>query len=159
MLQQYQRIMVAVDGSSESELAFKKAVNVAQRNDSELVLAHVIDTRAFQTVSSFDGMLAEQATEMAKQTLKDYEDYARKHQVTAVKTVIEYGSPKPIIAKQLPEDHDIDLIMIGATGLNAVERIFIGSVSEYVIRHVGCDVLVVRTDLENKVPAKDHTKA
>ena len=123
MLQQYQRIMVAVDGSSESELAFKKAVNVAQRNDSELVLAHVIDTRAFQTVSSFDGMLAEQATEMAKQTLKDYEDYARKHQVTAVKTVIEYGSPKPIIAKQLPEDHDIDLIMIGATGLNAVERI------------------------------------
>ena len=88
MLQQYQRIMVAVDGSSESELAFKKAVNVAQRNDSELVLAHVIDTRAFQTVSSFDGMLAEQATEMAKQTLKDYEDYARKHQVTAVKTVI-----------------------------------------------------------------------
>ena len=23
----------------------------------------------------------------------------------------------------------------------------------------GCDVLVVRTDLENKVPAKDHTKA
>ena len=159
MLQQYQRIMVAVDGSSESELAFKKAVNVAQRNDSELVLAHVIDTRAFQTVSSFDGMLAEQATEMARQTLKDYEDYARKHQVTAVKTVIEYGSPKPIIAKQLPEDHDIDLIMIGATGLNAVERIFIGSVSEYVIRHAGCDVLVVRTDLENKLPEKDHTKA
>ena len=52
MLQQYQRIMVAVDGSSESELAFKKAVNVAQRNDSELVLAHVIDTRAFQTGSA-----------------------------------------------------------------------------------------------------------
>ena len=153
MLQQYQRIMVAVDGSSESELAFKKAVNVAQRNNSELVLAHVIDTRAFQTVSSFDGMLAEQATEMAKQTLKDYEDYARKNQVTAVKTVIEYGS---IIAKQLPEDNQIDLIMIGATGLNAVERIFIGSVSEYVIRHASCDVLVVRTDLDNHLPTTNE---
>ena len=156
MLQQYQRIMVAVDGSSESELAFKKAVNVAQRNNSELVLAHVIDTRAFQTVSSFDGMLAEQATEMAKQTLKDYEDYARKNQVPAVKTVIEYGSPKPIIAKQLPEDNQIDLIMIGATGLNAVERIFIGSVSEYVIRHASCDVLVVRTDLDNHLPTTNE---
>lgn len=156
MLQQYQRIMVAVDGSSESELAFKKAVNVAQRNNSELVLAHVIDTRAFQTVSSFDGMLAEQATEMAKQTLKDYEDYARKNQVTEVKTVIEYGSPKPIIAKQLPEDNQIDLIMIGATGLNAVERIFIGSVSEYVIRHASCDVLVVRTDLDNHLPTTNE---
>ena len=156
MLQQYQRFKVAVDGSSESELAFKKAVNVAQRNNSELVLAHVIDTRAFQTVSSFDGMLAEQATEMAKQTLKDYEDYARKNQVTAVKTVIEYGSPKPIIAKQLPEDNQIDLIMIGATGLNAVERIFIGSVSEYVIRHASCDVLVVRTDLDNHLPTTNE---
>ena len=40
MLQQYQRIMVAVDGSSESELAFKKAVNVAQRNDSSTCDRH-----------------------------------------------------------------------------------------------------------------------
>jgi len=118
----------------------------------------VIDTRAFQTVSSFDGMLAEQATEMAKQTLADYEAYAHDHDVASVKTVIEYGSPKPIIAKQLPEDHHIDLIMIGATGLNAVERIFIGSVSEYVIRHAGCDVLVVRTDLHNQLPTEDTKK-
>lgn len=155
MLQQYQRIMVAVDGSAEAELAFKKAVNVAKRNNAEILLVHVIDTRAFQTVSTFDGMLAEQATEMAKQTLQDYEESARKNEVTSIKTVIEYGSPKPIIAKQLPEEHKIDLIMLGATGLNAVERLFIGSVSEYVIRNAPCDVLVVRTDLENKLPKKE----
>lgn len=152
MLQQYKKIMVAVDGSSEAELAFKKAVNVANRNEAELVLAHVIDTRAFQTVSSFDGMLAEQATEMAKQTLADYETYAKDHGVKQLTQVIEYGSPKPIIAKEIPEDHEVDLIMLGATGLNAVERLFIGSVSEYVIRNASCDVLVVRTDLENKIP-------
>ena len=84
MLQQYKKIMVAVDGSDEAELAFKKAVNVAIRNNGELLLAHVIDTRSFQTVSSFDGML----------------------------------------------------------------------VSEYVIRNAACDVLVVRTDLENQLPPK-----
>lgn len=150
MLQQYKKIMAAVDGSEEAELAFKKAVNVAKRNEAELVLAHVIDTRAFQTVSSFDGMLAEQATEMAKQTLKDYKADAQKHGVDRVTTVIEYGSPKPIIAKQIPEEHGIELIMLGATGLNAVERLFIGSVSEYVIRNAACDVLVVRTDLDNQ---------
>lgn len=44
MLQQYKKIMVAVDGSDEAELAFKKAVNVAIRNNGELLLAHVIDT-------------------------------------------------------------------------------------------------------------------
>lgn len=152
MLQQYKRILVAVDGSSEAELAFKKAVNVAKRNQGELFLAHVIDTRAFQTVSSFDGMLAEQATELAKQTLEDYKKIAHDNGCDNVTYTIEYGSPKPIIAKQLPKDHNIDLIMIGATGLNAVERLFIGSVSEYVIRNATCDVLVVRTDLENHLP-------
>ena len=155
MLQQYKKIMVAVDGSDEAELAFKKAVNVAIRNNGELLLAHVIDTRSFQTVSSFDGMLAEQATEMAKQTLADYEANAKKAGLNNVTTVIEYGSPKQIIAKEIPEDNHVDLIMLGATGLNAVERLFIGSVSEYVIRNATCDVLVVRTDLENKLPEKE----
>lgn len=59
-----------------------------------------------------------------------------------------------MIAKQLPQDHEVDLIMLGATGLNAVERLFIGSVSEYVIRNASCDVLVVRTDLANKIPVQ-----
>lgn len=155
MLQQYRKIMVAVDGSEEAELAFKKAVNVALRNNSELLLAHVIDTRSFQTVSSFDGMLAEQATEMAKQTLADYEMKAKKSGLHQVTTLVEYGSPKHIIAKEIPEDHEVDLILLGATGLNAVERLFIGSVSEYVIRNAACDVLVVRTNLENQLPKKE----
>ena len=56
MTQQYQHILVPVDGSKEAELAFKKAVAVALRNgaDTELQLLHVVDTRAFQNVSSFD---------------------------------------------------------------------------------------------------------
>ncbi|MGX7198418.1 universal stress protein [Enterococcus nangangensis] len=155
MIQQYKKIMVAVDGSDEAELAFKKAVNVAERNNGELLLVHVIDTRAFQTVTSFDGMLAEQATEMAKQTLNDYIEYAKENGVEKVSFVLEYGSPKPIIAKDLPQEHHVDLIMLGATGLNAVERLFIGSVSEYVIRNAPCDVLIVRTDLENELPKEE----
>lgn len=154
MLQQYKRILVAVDESEEAELAFKKAVHVANRNESALLLLHVIDTRAFQSVSSFDGAMAEQATDQAKNTMEEYVKYAKKHDVQDVSYTIEYGSPKALIAKQIPEEKKVDLIMVGATGLNAVERIFIGSVSEYVIRQAPCDVLVVRTDLENKIPQK-----
>lgn len=151
MLQQYNRILVAVDGSAEAELAFKKAVQVAVRNSATLVLTHVIDTRAFQSISTFDGAMADKASEQAKNTLEEYVRYAKNHRVQDVIYSIEYGSPKVIIAKQIPEDQKIDLILLGATGLNAVERIFIGSVSEYVIRHANCDVLIVRTDLENKL--------
>ena len=39
---------------------------------------------------------------------------------------------------------NVDLIMIGATGLNAIERLLIGSVTEYVTRTANVDTLIVR---------------
>ncbi|MCC5889525.1 MAG: universal stress protein [Alkalibacterium sp.] len=150
MMQEYKSILVAVDGSNQAEKAFKKAVEVAKRNNAVLVLAHVIDTRAYQSFSTFDGSIADNARVEAKNTLLEYKEYAVKEGVKEVKIVLEYGSPKVMIAKQIPESEKIDLIMLGATGLNAVERIFVGSVSEYVIRQSKCDVMIVRTDLDNK---------
>jgi len=50
----------------------------------------------------------------------------------------------------LPKNENIDLIIIGATGTNAVSRYFIGSVAENVTRHAACDVLVVHMEDEDK---------
>ena len=152
MIQNYKNILVPIDGSYESELAFKKAINVALQNGpaTQLHLVHVVDTRAFQNISSFDTKMVEQVTETAKKTLQGYVDEAQKAGVTKVDFSVEYGAPKVIIAKDIPQEKHIDLIMIGATGLNAVERILIGSVTEYVTRMAKCDILVVRTDLNNK---------
>lgn len=151
MLQEYKSILVAIDGSTQAEKAFKKAVEVAKRNNAVLVLAHVIDTRAYQSFSTFDGSIADNARVEAKNTLNEYKEYAVKEGLEDVRIVLEYGSPKVMIAKQIPEAESVDLIMLGATGLNAVERIFVGSVSEYVIRQAKCDVMIVRTDLDNKL--------
>lgn len=160
MAQEYKHILVPVDGSAEAELAFKKAVAVTKRNgeDAELRLLHVVDTRAFQNISSFDTSMVEQVTDTAKKTLDKYVDYAKKNGVDKVSYSIEYGAPKTIIARDVPKDMNADLIMIGATGLNAVERILIGSVTEYVTRMAICDVLVVRTDLDNKPIANPKNK-
>ena len=91
MTQQYQHILVPVDGSKEAELAFKKAVAVAKRNgaDTELRLLHVVDTRAFQNISSFDSSMVEQVTATAKKTLDQYVDYAKKQGVANVSYTIE----------------------------------------------------------------------
>ncbi|MFD1430501.1 MULTISPECIES: universal stress protein [Lacticaseibacillus] len=158
MLQQYKHILVAIDGSYESELAFQKAVAVAKRNDGELDLVNVVDTRSFSNVSSFDTNMVESVAATAKKTMEDYIDQAHKAGLEKVTYSIEYGAPKTLIARDLPKKLSIDLIMIGATGLNAVERLLIGSVTEYVTRNAECDVLVVRTDLNNK-PALATTKA
>ena len=63
MSQQYERIMVAIDGSYESELAFIKGVHVAKRNNAQLLLVHVIDTRALQSVATFDSYIYEKLEE------------------------------------------------------------------------------------------------
>src|SRR5690606_25990886 len=110
----------------------------------------VIDTRAIQTPSGFEGNFTDEIIRQTKVMMDSYEKVARDAGLSDIESRIEYGSPKVMISKDLPEEYHADLIMIGATGLNAVERLFIGSVSEYVIRHAPCDVMVVRTDLENK---------
>ena len=158
MLKEYKKILVAIDGSDESEQAFKKAVQVAKRNDSILYVAHVIDIRAFESESSFDENLAAEATKIARETLDDYLAYGKEHGLEDIQCLIEYGAPKTVISKQLQKDYNIDLIMLGATGLNAMERILIGSVSGYVARHASCDVLIVRTDIDNKLLPKEKKK-
>lgn len=144
MLQRYQNIMVAVDGSHEAELAFEKGVNVALRNNSRLTIAHVIDTRALQSVSTFDAEVYEELQEDAKKLMDQYAEKTKEAGVTNVVTVVEMGNPKTLLATDIPEEQKVDLIMVGATGLNAFERLLVGSSSEYILRHANVDLLVVR---------------
>ena len=144
MLQRYQNIMVAVDGSHEAELAFEKGVNVALRNNSRLTIAHVIDTRALQSVSTFDAEVYEELQEDAKKLMDQYAEKTKDAGVTNVVTVVEMGNPKTLLATDIPEEQKVDLIMVGATGLNAFERLLVGSSSEYILRHAKVDLLVVR---------------
>ena len=144
MLQRYQNIMVAVDGSHEAELAFEKGVNVALRNNSRLTIAHVIDTRALQSVSTFDAEVYEELQEDAKKLMDQYAEKAKEAGVANVVTIVEMGNPKTLLATDIPQEQKVDLIMVGATGLNAFERLLVGSSSEYILRHAKVDLLVVR---------------
>lgn len=140
----YNRILVAVDGSKEAERAFNKAIEVAKRNDAHLVITHVVDTRTFATVEAYDRTIAERAENFAEELLNGYEKSAKEAGVSDVESIIEFGSPKVKIAKEIAPENDVDLIICGATGLNAVERFFMGSVSEHITRYAQCDVLIVR---------------
>ena len=150
MFHEYSKILVPVDGSNEARLAFEKAIEVAKRNRAQVLIAHIIDTRVLQTPTGFEGNFNEEFQRQTENLFQEYRQYAQEHDFNDIDFVLEYGSPKVYISKNIPKDYQIDLIMMGATGLNSVERLFIGSVSEYVIRNAHCDVLVVRTDLENQ---------
>ncbi|MEC2054712.1 universal stress protein [Peribacillus psychrosaccharolyticus] len=148
MTMQYKKVLVAVDGSKEAEWALKKAIEVCKRNHAELVIGHVIDTRNYPTLEAYDMTIRDRAEEFAGEILNKYKAIADKEGIQAV-TEIELGSPKVKITKSMAVKHNVDLIMCGATGLNAVERFLIGSVSENIVRTSPCDVLIIRSEKEN----------
>lgn len=141
----YEHILVAIDGSKEAEWALEKSIEIAKRNNAKLLLAHIIDTRTFMLIDSYDPDIAERANKLAIDMLENYQNQALEAGVSQVHYEIDYGSPKVKIPKEMAKIHPIDLIICGATGMNAVERFLIGSVSEHITRYAPCDVLIVRS--------------
>lgn len=142
----YKSILVAVDGSKEGEYAFHKSLDVAYRNQgSQLNIVNIIDTRY---LGPLDNEIAEQVKEQSQQILDRYKARAAARRIENVTIIIEYGSPKTVITKEIAKLVKADLIICGATGHTSVERYFMGSVSEAIVRSAKCDVLVVRTPVE-----------
>ncbi len=142
----YKNILIAVDGSTESEWAYNKAVAVAKRNNAKLTIVNVVDSRSYASVEAYDTQIVNKATSFAESLLSGYKEFAENNSVHNVATKLEFGSPKTVIPKKLAVEFDVDLIMCGTSGLNAVERFIVGSVSESIVRNSPCDVLVVRTE-------------
>lgn len=154
MADQKNNILVPVDGSDAAELAFDKACQMAAADGAHIDLLNVIDTRQFMgemqdTLVSGDAIY--QLTQDSEDYLKSLKARAlAEFKVSDVAYHIRYGSPKRIIAYDFIKDHHNHLIVMGATGLNVVERMLMGSVTSYANQHALADVLIVRTDLQNQ---------
>ena len=142
----YRRILIPVDFSECSQEALAQACDLARRFDAELHLVHVVEPFPTVTVASAE-------------FYGDYHNYV-KQQIDAARGQLsalpppELG-PKPVVRAILqgrPDqeivsyaaDHGTDLIVLGTHGRTGVNRWLIGSVSERVVRHAPCAVLVVR---------------
>lgn len=143
MDQHYDDILVPVDGSKNAKLAFKRAEAIAKNYNAELHIVNVLDTRALDEIIGARDSSVQDLTKDAKKSLSSYQDEAKKNDLKA-DTDLEFGSPKVTIARDLAKKYNADLIVMGANGLNDVERVLIGSVASYVSRVAPCDVLLVR---------------
>lgn len=144
MLPEYERILFATDGSESANAALQKAVGIARRNNAKLFVLHVLDSRVLHATSASDHKIQERMKTGGDTIMNRAKDYAAEQGVSDVEILLESGDPKKVIGIDIPERENIDLIVMGAKGTGAMERFFIGSVSENVVRHATCDVLVIR---------------
>ncbi|SOC02715.1 nucleotide-binding universal stress UspA family protein [Ureibacillus xyleni] len=140
MVNNYKNIVVAIDFSEQSIKAFERAVEIAKNNGATLQLVNVIDTKSFGSIAAYDLKYADQLKRDRTEKIEELKKKAQSLGVENVETKVESGSPKEILTQLL----DTQLIICGATGVNQVEKMIIGSVAERIVRLAKCDVLIVR---------------
>ncbi|NKD37208.1 universal stress protein [Enterococcus casseliflavus] len=144
MLRNCQNVLVALDGSDQSEKAFQEALVICRMNKAKLYVLSVINnaelsTSAYAFAKIFDQEKLRVETDMLK---KIYD--ANQHGVEDVEVIVEVGDPKRFIIHAATELYPIDLIIIGATGKGTLTRAVVGSTTDYVVNHSKCTVLVVK---------------
>ncbi|VDG33742.1 universal stress protein [Lactobacillus sp.] [Lactiplantibacillus mudanjiangensis] len=154
----YQQILVGIDTSPQSQLALDKAIAIARQNQAALDIVTVINTEKFIGITQGPmgfGAATPQLLQELTNKLKANLARARKQAVAAgvelVQVHLHTGNSKLLLATELPALYGTDLIIVGATGLNAVSQFLIGSNATYVMRKASCDTLIVRTDLQHQL--------
>ena len=140
MAKAYKNILVAIDGSEGSENALNKAINITKRDGATLHLVHIME---YYNFAGNTGAVKKTQEKLGNELLESNRKLVLSNGITEVTTKLEFGNPKSIIPKKIAGEVNADLIVCGATGLNAFERI-LGSVSASITRTALCDVLVVR---------------
>jgi nucleotide-binding universal stress UspA family protein len=140
-------ILLATDGSTEAELARTTAIDLAESTNSEL---HVVTVApGYPSYDVLNPLVVEQLREQAENILNDQAakieqeggQVAEKH----LRIAERYRAQQIV---RVAEDIGSGLIVMGSRGLGGVRRALMGSVSDSVVRHAHCPVLVVRQEKE-----------
>lgn len=143
-------ILVALDYSDTYQRVFNQAIELAQPLHANLNLLNVLmperDSSLTQAPYS-DGdweAYTDRYRDLKTEGLRLLESLADETKEAGIKAEFtqEVGSPGPIIC-QLAKTWGADLIIVGSRGRKGLSEMLLGSVSNYVVHHATCSVMVV----------------
>ena len=156
------RILLATDGSENAAHATNVAAQLSQETGSELhvlyvgedaysstlVYPEVADPRGVQWDDpALAGELQRQFEQMSRRVLGTEAEKVREAGGTVAQAHLRMGKAAAEIG-DLAEELGVGLVVVGSRGLGGVRRALMGSVSDSVVRHAHCPVLVVRPEKE-----------
>ncbi len=140
------RILLATDGSEEAKLALRTAVDLANSTNSEL---HVVTVGRIHPVGSYEIHYEELAEALRRQAQRVLDEQVKKIEEegrTVAGAHLETSDRPDEVIVRLSEELGAGLIVMGSRGRGGLRRALMGSVSDSVVRHAHCPVLVVRPD-------------
>lgn len=145
--QAYKNILVPVDGTHATIAVIDKAIQIAKKNQAHLDILNICQinqiTEGFATLSDLSEGKTYEIVNLVAQRLQDLKKRALDAGLKDVDIHVRFGNPKTVISRDFVKDHHNDLIVIGRSRLNRIERSLIGSVTSFVVRVAPCDVMVV----------------
>ncbi len=154
----FEKILVPLDGSDHSVRALEKAVQIAKKFSSKVTLIHAYSvsmqpiilpeptTLSSPTIPILTAAEISRVVEAARATgeriLKDGEARAKAEGVVVEALIVEGHAVQEIV--RTAKEGNFDLIVMGARGVSHIRGLLLGSVSDGVIHHALCPVLVVK---------------
>ncbi len=147
------RILVAYDDGDQARKALRAAMEIAQNIGASIYIVSAFPLPlVYQGTVTLDGMypdntaivryLEENSRNHLEKMLAEAAVQVHEADIPVYTTVLE-GSPGRFII-QFAEEQEIDLIAVGSHNRSAVNRFFMGSVSNYILQHAKCLVLIAK---------------
>jgi nucleotide-binding universal stress UspA family protein len=147
----FARILVAVDGSKSAAKAAELAVKLAKRNAADLIVVSVVPRPTYRFASVPE-------VGVPPISLGDYYTYAAKDAEKGVNQAVSLAKGQGVEAQgrvlkassvvqsitDYANDKEVDLIVLGTRGSGGFKRLLMGSVSNGVVAHAHCPIMVVR---------------
>lgn len=148
------KVLLATEGSKFSEAAIEKCCKIFEESDNTQIRIISAAEPAFVAAEPLAASAAyilemnEAAHAKAESLVAEAEETVRKHfpdMGDDLSTKVLKASPAQAIVEEA-ESWGADLIVVGSHGYGFWRRAFLGSVSNAVVHHAPCSVLVVRPE-------------
>jgi nucleotide-binding universal stress UspA family protein len=158
-MKNFSKILVAIDGSENSLKAAVYAIDIAKKDNSQLIALTVLDistprrvSSSFITAPTYGLIELEDKRKEAQQWLDKFEKLAAKENNTANNNNIQFKSeiiedPISRVGSAIvdyAERENVDLIVVGTRGRTGFKKMLLGSVASDVVTYAHCLVLVVK---------------
>ncbi|MBV9454749.1 MAG: universal stress protein, partial [Rubrobacter sp.] len=144
-----EKILLATDGSEDSILASRVATELSSTTESELHVVHVRSTLGqapgYYTGPHVEGVDLQRLDTEAQRLLNAQVERIESAGGLVRQAHLKVGRPDAEIVT-LAEELGTDLLVVGSRGEGGMRRALMGSVSDSVVRHAHCPVLVVRRE-------------
>ncbi|KRB54430.1 universal stress protein [Flavobacterium sp. Root186] len=158
------RILVPTDFSEHAEHALKIAAQIAKKNDSEIIILHMLEFPHQTNDAIFGGVSIPETMLFMQKANETLDIISQSSFLDGIQVTEVVKMDKPIHGiTQVSKDYNIDLIIMGSHGSSGFEGLLIGSNTEKVVRNSEIPILVIKKDIsdfnvQNIVFASDFTE-